>query len=294
MKSRNGELKAPHTVSRLSMTNAVVRLGFSRIRRRLRFYGPSELARIANGWRMAVRYPLPHVSPSDLFPELLQTVVMIAPLQDGIVAGDSGVGKLALVSGLAKARGAKRILEIGTASGFMARHLALNCGPDSRVWTLDLNEDAADATRFQLLKVDRNIVKKEPRGSPPAGWYAALAPEAHQIIQLFGDSARFDFSGVDLPLDFAYVDGAHSYEYVMLDSINVLLRMRPGGLVVWDDYLHYWPGLIRALGEINSVLPIRHLADTGQAVAIVPSPWPSPGQLAALEDFRTRTEGRAR
>jgi hypothetical protein len=243
---------------------------------------------------MAVRYPLSHVSPGDLFPELSQTVVLIAPLQDGIVAGDSGVGKLALVSGLAKARGAKRILEIGTASGFMARHLALNCGPDSRVWTLDLQEDAADATRFQLLKVDREIVKKGPRGSPPAGWYAALAPEADQITQLFGDSARFDFSGVDLPLDFAFIDGAHSYEYVMLDSVNVLLRMRPGGLVVWDDYLHYWPGLIRALGEINTAVPIRHLAGTGQAIAIVPAHWPSRDQRAVLEAFRARTERRAK
>jgi hypothetical protein len=276
------------------MINAVVRLGYWRIRRRLRFYGPSELASIAHGWRMAVRYPLPHVSPSDLFPELSKTVVLIAPLQDGIVAGDSGVGKMALVSGLAKACGAKRILEIGTASGFMARHLALNCGPDSRVWTLDLQEDAADTTRFPLLKVDRDIVKKGPRGSPPAGWYAALFPEADQIIQLFGDSARFDFSGVHLPLDFAFIDGAHSYEYVMLDSLNVLLRMRPGGLVVWDDYLHYFPGLIRALGEINTVLPIIHLAGTGQAVAIVPAQWPSGDQRSVLEDFRARTERRAK
>jgi hypothetical protein len=195
---------------------------------------------------------------------------------------------------LAKASGAKWILEIGTASGFMARHLALNCGPDSRVWTLDLPEDAADATRFQLLKVDRDIVKKAPRGSPPAGWYAALAPEADQIIQHLGDSAHFDFSGVHLPLDFAFIDGAHSYEYVMLDSVNVLLRMRPGGLVVWDDYLHYWPGIIRALGEINTVVPISHLAGTGQAVAIVPAQWPSRDQRAALEDFRTRAERRGR
>jgi precorrin-6B methylase 2 len=241
-----------------------------------------------------VRYPLPQVSPSYLFPELSKMVVLIAPLQDGIVAGDSGVGKLALVSGLAKTCGAKRILEIGTASGFMARHLALNCGPDCRVWTLDLQEDAADTTRFQLQKVDRDIVKKGPRGSAPAGWYAALAPEADQIIQLFGDSARFDFSGVHLPLDFAFIDGAHSYEYVMLDSVNVLLRMRPGGLVVWDDYLHYWPGLIRALGEINTVVPIIHLAGTGQAVAIVRGQWPTPDQRAALEGLRRGAESGAR
>jgi predicted O-methyltransferase YrrM len=235
---------------------------------------------------MAVRYPLPHVAPGDLFPELSQTVVLIAPLQDGIVVGDSGVAKLALVSGLAKARGAKRILEIGTASGFMARHLALNCGPDSRVWTLDLQEDAADATRFQLLRVDRDIVKKGPRGSPPAGWYAARAPEADRIIQLFGDSARFDFSSVEVPLDFAFIDGAHSYEYVISDSVNVLLRMRPAGVVIWDDYLHYWPGLMRALGELDAIIRINPLSGTGLAVAVTPKDWFTDDQRMALESLR--------
>jgi predicted O-methyltransferase YrrM len=234
---------------------------------------------------MAVRYPLPQVSPADLFPELLQMVVLTAPLQDGIVVGDSGVGKLALVSGLAKACGAKRIFEIGTASGFMARHLALNCGPDSRVWTLDLPEDAAGATRFQLLKVDMDIVKKGSRGSPPAGWYAGRAPEADRIVQLLGDSARFDFSGVELPLDFAFIDGAHSYEYVISDSVNVLLRMRPNGVVVWDDYLHYWPGLMRALGELDAIIRINQLLGTGLAAAVTPKHGFTDDQCMALESL---------
>jgi hypothetical protein len=227
------------------------------------------------------------MSPGDLFPELSQTVVLVAPLQEGIVVGDSGIGKLAIVSGLAKARGAKRILEIGTASGFMARHLALNCGPDSRVWTLDLQEDAAGATRFKLLKVDKDIVKKEPRGSPPAGWYAARAPEIGRIIQLFGDSGRFDFSSVELPLDYAFIDGAHSYEYVISDSVNVLLRMRPGGVVIWDDYLHYWPGLMRALGELDVIIRVNPLLGTGLAAAVTPEDWLTDDQQLALESLRS-------
>jgi predicted O-methyltransferase YrrM len=229
-----------------------------------------------------------------MFPELLKTLVLIAPLQDGLAAGDSGVGKLALVSGLAKAYGAKRILEIGTASGFMARHLAINCGSDSRVWTVDLPEQEADATRFELLKVDRDVVRKGSRGTPPAGWYAADAEERNQISQIFCDSARFDFSGVELPLDFAFIDGAHNYEYVILDSINVLLRMRPGGLVVWDDYQHFWPGLMRAIGEISTILPVSRLAGTAQAVAILPARWPNGDERAALEALRRGVESGAK
>jgi hypothetical protein len=176
----------------------------------------------------------------------------------------------------------------------MARHLALNCGPDSRVWTLDLPEREADATRFQLLKVDRDIVRKGSHGTAPAGWYSAIAAERHQIIQILSDSARFDFSGVDLPLDFAFIDGAHNYEYVIVDSVNVLLRMRPGGLVVWDDYQHFFPGLIRALGEISTILPIRRLSGTSQAVAIVPGRWPNGDERTALEALRRRAESGAR
>jgi hypothetical protein len=168
----------------------------------------------------------------------------------------------------------------------MARHLAMNCGLDSRVWTVDLPEEAADATAFALDKVDRDIVQKGARGSPPAGWYTAKSPERGQIIQILTDSARYDFSAVQQPLDFAFIDGAHSYEYVVLDSVNVLLRMRPGGVVVWDDYRHYWPGLIQALGELNSIIPINPLAGTGLAMAVTPANWCTEFQRTGLESLR--------
>jgi predicted O-methyltransferase YrrM len=244
------------------------------------------MRRIVLGWMMRVRYPLVPVTPVSKFPGLSDCLVQVAPIQEGNIIGDSGVDKLALVSGIAKICGAKRILEIGTSSGFMARHLAMNCGLDSRVWTIDLPEEAVEATAFALDKVDRDVVRKGARGSPPAGWYTAKSPERGQIIQILTDSARYDFSVVQQPLDFAFIDGAHSYEYVVLDSVNVLLRMRPGGVVVWDDYRHYWPGLIQALGKLNSIIPINPLAGMGLAMAITPANWCTEFQRTGLESLR--------
>jgi precorrin-6B methylase 2 len=200
--------------------------------------------------------------------------------------GDSSLDKLALVSGIAKLHGSKRLLEIGTASGFMARHLALNCGRDSRIWTIDLPEESVDATEFALERVDRDVARKVYRGLPPAGWYSASSPQREQIVHVLCDSAKFNFSNVELPLDFAYIDGAHSYDYVLSDSINVLQRVRPGGVVVWDDYRHFFPVLIRALGEVSHVVPVIQLQGTGQAVTVLPADWCNTSHRAALDALR--------
>jgi hypothetical protein len=198
--------------------------------------------------------------------------------------GDSGLYKLALVSAIAKLSHAGRLVEIGTASGFMARHLVLNCGPGSRLWTIDLPQGGVP--HFELLKEDWDVVKGNSRHHDGPGWYARLCPERDQIVQVFSDSATYDFAAVELPVDFAYVDGGHGYENVLTDSINVLTRVRAGGVVLWDDYYHFFPGVIRALGQINSIVPVTHLAETGLAVATTPPDWCSPAQHDRLEELR--------
>ena len=40
-------------------------------------------------------------------------------------------------------------------------------------------------------------------------------------------------------MDMVYVDGAHDYEAVRIDTINAMKMIRPGGLVLWDDFADY-------------------------------------------------------
>jgi len=222
-----------------------------------------------------------------MFPALRETLVLVSPLTNGTYPGDSGVEKVALVSAIAKTSAALRMLEIGTCSGFMARHLVLNCGSKSRLWTIDLPDAEADATAFPLRDDDRQLVRKEAHGRGLAGWYAAAAPERNQIVQILCDSATYQYAEVEYSLDFAYIDGAHSYEYVVTDSVNVLQRMRPGGVVVWDDYYHFFPGIVRAIGELSRMVHVARLAGTGIVAAILPNDWHAPGVMGALDAWRS-------
>jgi predicted O-methyltransferase YrrM len=40
-------------------------------------------------------------------------------------------------------------------------------------------------------------------------------------------------------LDFAYIDGWHSADAVMTDSVLVWRSLKSGGILIWDDY--HWP-----------------------------------------------------
>lgn len=254
---------------------------FSGLHRRFRYYEPIAIKRRVKGRLEAARRPITEVPATVAFPSLRNTFVLVAPVQEGARFGDSDHGKLALICGIAKTIAAKSLLEIGTASGFMAAHLALNCGRESRVWTVDLPSESIRSTHFIMEGVDREVSEKM-HGNTATGWYASQSKVRQQVVQIRSDSATFDFSGVQVPLDFAFIDGAHSYDYVLSDSMNVLPRMRPGGIVVWDDYDYYFPGVVEALGVINAVVQLIHLQGTAQVVTTMPPDWCTPAQLSVL------------
>lgn len=128
--------------------------------------------------------------------------------------------------------GAKRALEIGTFDGNTTLNLARNLPDDGRVVTIDLPVDAPAEWSLQVegeqMKnvTDRRIVGEQFKGH-------ALEPK---IEQVFGDSAKLDFSKLGGPFDLAFIDGCHDYAYVKSDTDRVLSVMRPGGIVMWHDY----------------------------------------------------------
>ncbi|PYV08493.1 MAG: hypothetical protein DMG07_25655, partial [Acidobacteria bacterium] len=107
----------------------------------------------------------------------------------------------------------KTLFEIGTFDGRTTLNLAANSGPDSLVYTLDLPESAMGRTRLALSEGDRPYIKKGRIGRRFAG--TALEKK---IVSLEGDSASFAFERFFDRIDFVFVDGAHSYDYVWNDS----------------------------------------------------------------------------
>jgi len=60
------------------------------------------------------------------------------------------------------------------------------------------------------------------------------------ITQHYGDSATWDFAPVQ-DLDFAFIDGSHTYDYIRSDTIRCAGAAGERATLVWHDldYVHY-------------------------------------------------------
>lgn len=156
--------------------------------------------------------------------------------------GNVSLYELITLNRLAATRRPRSIFEIGTLDGRTTLNLALNTDPETVLFTLDLPPGVP--TRFKVSRADRTYVDKPESGERFIG--TDVAPRIHQ---LYGDSAAFDFSSHSAEL--VFVDGAHSYDFVMSDSLNALalLRGRPG-IILWHDDGE-WPDVTRALNELR-------------------------------------------
>ena len=158
------------------------------------------------------------------------------------------------VCAIAQLRQPSTIFELGTFDGATTLLLARNV-PGARIFTLDLDSAvAATATVEDELE----------NAHAGVGSRFADAPEATRIEQLLGDSRLFDFSPWFGSIDFVIVDAGHEYECAVADTTNAFRLVRPGGVVVWDDYMTAWPGVVRAVDE--SGRSIFHVAGTDLAI----------------------------
>lgn len=121
----------------------------------------------------------------------------------------------ALLHSLARACGAKRILEIGTAIGYSTLWMATALPADGALITMEY--DAARATR--------------------ARDHFAAAGFANRVSVIVGDATRF-LHKVSGPFDLIFQDSDKTLYEPMLDRLVDLLR--PGGLLVADNIL--WNG----------------------------------------------------
>ena len=126
---------------------------------------------------------------------------------------DAEVG--ALLQVLARAAGARRILEIGTAIGYSGIWLARALPPDGMLLTLEMNAERAREARANFER-------------------AGVADRTSVIV---GDAQRM-LAKVAGPFDLIFQDGDKAQYEPMLDRLVQLLR--PGGLLVTDNVL--WDG----------------------------------------------------
>jgi hypothetical protein len=48
-----------------------------------------------------------------------------------------------------------------------------------------------------------------------------------------------------------FVDGSHTYDYLLSDTRAAMTMVRPGGVIVWHDY-GVWDGVTTGLEELEA------------------------------------------
>ncbi len=74
-------------------------------------------------------------------------------------------------------------------------------------------------------------------------------------------------------IEFIFIDGSHSYEYLLNDSKQVLKLLRNGkGVMLWHDY-DVWEGVTRALNKLylqdRQFKGLKHIEGTSMVCLIL-------------------------
>lgn len=143
----------------------------------------------------------------------------------------------------------RRIFEIGTYTGSSTLLMAMNTSEATELTTIDYETTELVGSAF--------------RGTP----------SALKIKQLHGDSRAFDFSPYYQNIDLILVDANHTYEFVKVDSETAFKLLKPGGVIVWDDYrwldIHSeCRGVTFCLNELQQSRSLFHITGTRFAIYV--------------------------
>ncbi len=153
-----------------------------------------------------------HSEPeSDLLAELAEETRAGTDLPQMMVGPVEG----ALLRTLVRFSGARRVLEIGTFTGYSALSIAMGLPEDGSIITCDIDEHATS--------IARRFWARHPAGSRI---HLRMGPALETIAEL------------DAPLDFVFIDADKTNYIAYYDAVVPLLRT--GGLVVADNVL--WSG----------------------------------------------------
>jgi predicted O-methyltransferase YrrM len=170
--------------------------------------------------------------------------------------GGSTPFDLMLLRTLAELEHVKTYFEIGTWRGESA--LAVYDKVE-KVYTLNLSE-----TEMRKRNWPESYIEQS----------GMLIGQSSNIIQLEGDSLRYDFSAYTKSCDLIFVDGDHHYRHVVNDTKKAFELLRnENSMIVWHDY-GYSPEVIRweVLNAILEGTPelyrknLYHVANTKCAV----------------------------
>lgn len=124
------------------------------------------------------------------------------------------------------------LLDIGTAKGFSALCMA---------WAAFDAKHEADIVSLDVVgpneRVLRNSIADTEPGAPKTvrELVAPFCPAGVEAIEFYGVASQRWLAGYRGRIDFAFIDGKHSFAGASLDAQGVSMHQRPGDMIVFDD-----------------------------------------------------------
>ncbi len=205
-----------------------------------------------------IRLTIPKLEIIDVVKDDIPIELREMPWRDGNIT----LIELGVINKLLHKYSPKRIFEIGTYDGRTTLNLSANSSQDAVIYTLDLPQMEECSIQPSALTNDKSFVDKVKTGIRFHGTECE-----RRIVQLLGDSATFDFSPYENSIDLVFIDGAHTYDYILNDSAKALKLLKNGeGIILWHDYSWVWGDVAKALNRLYSSDPrfkgIRHIRGT--------------------------------
>jgi predicted O-methyltransferase YrrM len=178
--------------------------------------------------------------------------------------GNVSVEEVAKIALLAKAMKPRTVFEFGTFNGMTTLQIAMNV-LDCQVYTLDLPEDVLPS--YPHDEFDRLVSRKAGAqfDTKTGSFFSDL--NDGRIVQLWGDSAKFDFSPYRNRVDLVFIDGGHNFPTVKADTENALSMLAPGGAILWHNYHDITcPDVTQYLLELSQRLKLYQLRNTALVV----------------------------
>jgi hypothetical protein len=153
------------------------------------------------------------VLPDQRAPVLLDTAVLLA---------------------LTKLAQPRTYFEFGTYLGVQLLNIAANLPPESRLYTLDLDEGSA--RKAEQHESDRPLTLEHLQSQDTLAFVHSSYES--QITRLYGDSNTFDFSPFYRSVDMIFVDGGHDLRTLRSDTENSLRMLSDDhtSCIAWHDY----------------------------------------------------------
>jgi len=151
------------------------------------------------------------------------------------------------------------ILEFGTYLGVGTHTMALNAPPHAKLFTVDLPDDAHAEAVPDLNAVDQGHIRSS---RTRVGQAFLNTPQAGRITQIRADSMTFDAKDRVPNANLVLVDGGHSLPVVTRDTGNAFAVLAQGGVILWDDYFHLYPDVVRFLDDLSRQCVLHSIAGT--------------------------------